>query len=141
MTTIMKSALLVLGLLALTSCKKETNAKEEGLYPTVVGAENKSSEEQSTDPAQMIAQGKVLFEGKGTCNSCHLADKKVIGPSIKEITKIYSDNKASIVTFLQGDGEPIVDPSQFPIMQANFAITKKMSEHELKAIEAYMQSF
>lgn len=135
MTTIMKSALLVLGLLALTSCKKETNAKEEGLYPTVVGAEN-----QSTDPVQMIAQGKVLFEGKGTCNSCHLADKKVIGPSIKEITKIYADNKASIVTFLQGDGEPIVDPSQFPIMQANFAITKKMSEHELKAIEAYMNS-
>ncbi len=135
MTTIMKSALLVLGLLALSSCKKETNAKEEGLYPTVVGAEN-----HSTDPAQMIAQGKVLFEGKGTCNSCHLADKKVIGPSIKEITKIYADNKASIVTFLQGDGEPIVDPSQFPIMQANFAITKKMSEHELKAIEAYMNS-
>ncbi len=135
MTTIMKSALLVLGLLALSSCKKETNAKEEGLYPTVVGAEN-----QSTDPAQMIAQGKVLFEGKGTCNSCHLTDKKVIGPSIKEITKIYADNKASIVTFLQGDGEPIVDPSQFPIMQANFAITKKMSEHELKAIEAYMNS-
>lgn len=135
MTIIMKSGLLVLGLLALNSCKKEIPAKDsDTLYPAVV-------ENESTDPIQMIAQGKALFEGKGTCNSCHLADKKVIGPSIKEITKIYKEHNASIVTFLQGDGEPIVDPSQFPIMQANFAITKKMTEHELKAIEAYMQSF
>ncbi len=134
MTIIMKSGLLLLGLLALTSCKKETPAKDsDTLYPAVV-------ENESTDPIKMIAQGKALFDGKGTCNSCHLAEKKVIGPSIKEITKIYKEHNASIVTFLQGDGEAIVDPSQFPIMQANFAITKKMSEHELKAIEAYMNS-
>ncbi|WP_430614322.1 c-type cytochrome [Flavobacterium sp. JP2137] len=138
MITTMKSALLLLGVLALTACKKEGSATEkDALYPTAVGA----NAAESTDPVKMIAQGKALFEGKGTCNSCHLADKKVIGPSIKEITKIYDEHQASIVTFLQGEGEAIVDPSQFPIMQANFSITKKMSEHELRAIEAYMRSF
>jgi cytochrome c len=94
----------------------------------------------STEDFQ-IAQGKTLFTGKGMCASCHLADQKVIGPSIQEIVGIYADKNASIVTFLKGKGEPIVDPSQYEIMKANFSVTKTMTEEELKAIEVYMYSF
>ena len=85
--------------------------------------------------------GKELFEGKGMCFTCHKEDTKIIGPSIKEIAKIYTDKKASISIFLQGEADPIVDPTQFEIMKANFAITKAMTEEELKALEEYMLSF
>jgi hypothetical protein len=37
-------------------------------------------------------------------------------------------------------GEPIVDPSQYEVMKTNFAITKAMSDEELKALEAYVYS-
>jgi len=43
--------------------------------------------------------GKELFEGKGTCATCHQAKAKVIGPSISEISEIYKVNKASIALF------------------------------------------
>lgn len=84
--------------------------------------------------------GKELFEGKGMCYTCHKEETKIIGPSIKEIAKTYTDKKASISIFLQGETDPIVDPTQFEIMKANFAITKIMSEEELKALEDYMLS-
>ncbi|MET0945223.1 MAG: cytochrome C552, partial [Flavobacterium sp.] len=53
---------------------------------------------------------------------------------------IYKDKNASIVTFLKGEGEPIVDPSQYEVMKTNFAVTKAMSDDELKALEAYVYS-
>lgn len=84
--------------------------------------------------------GKELFEGKGMCATCHKPDAKIVGPSIKEIAKIYTDKKASISIFLQGEADPIVDPTQYEIMKANFAITKTMTEEELKALEDYMLS-
>ena len=85
--------------------------------------------------------GKELFEGKGMCATCHKADAKIVGPSIKDIAKIYTEKKASISLFLQGEADPIVDPTQFEIMKANFAVTKTMTEEELKGLENYVLSF
>jgi cytochrome c len=45
-----------------------------------------------------------------------------------------------MISFLKGEGKPIVDPSQYELMKANFAITKAMTEEELKALEAYVYS-
>jgi cytochrome c len=45
-----------------------------------------------------------------------------------------------MVTFLKGEGEPIVDPSQYEVMKANFALTKTFSEEELQSLEQYMYS-
>ena len=101
---------------------------------------NTTSVEVSPENA-MLEKGKELFEGKGTCTACHKPAAKIIGPSIKEISKIYKDKNASIVMFLKGEGEPIVDPTQFEIMKTNFAITKNMTEEELQALEAYLMSF
>lgn len=89
----------------------------------------------------LLAEGKVIFEGKGTCIACHKPNEKVIGPSIAEISKIYKKQNASIVSFLKEEGKPIVDPSQYEVMKANFAITKTMTDEELKALEVYMHSF
>jgi cytochrome c551/c552 len=49
-------------------------------------------------------------------------------------------SKMQIWLFFKGEGEPIVDPSQYEVMKTNFAITKAMSDEELKALEAYVYS-
>ncbi|WP_177761310.1 c-type cytochrome [Flavobacterium sp. I3-2] len=124
---------LTLALLAisLVSCGSKEEKKEENLYPeTTLSAEEKT-----------IANGKELFESnKAACATCHLPDKKVIGPSIKEIAKIYKEQNASIFDFLRQKSEPIVDPSQYEVMKTNFAIIKTFSDEEIKSLEAYMMS-
>jgi cytochrome c len=85
--------------------------------------------------------GQELFEGKGNCIACHKPDQKIIGPSLQDIGKIYKEKKGSIVAFLKEESDPIIDPSQYDIMKTNFAITKSMSDEELKALETYIYSF
>ena len=120
----MKKLSLIITLFCLFSCKSK---------------EDKS--ETSVDETATKISGQELFEGEGNCIACHKPDQKIIGPSLQEIAKIYKDNKASIVLFLQEKSEPIIDPSQYEIMKTNFAITKSMSEEELKALEDYIFSF
>lgn len=86
-------------------------------------------------------QGKVIFEGKGTCTACHKPDVKIIGPSLAAISKIYKEQNASIVSFLKDDAKPLVDPTQYEVMKTNFTITKAMSDEELKVLEAYILSY
>lgn len=83
--------------------------------------------------------GKKLFASKG-CVACHKVEEKLVGPSIKEIAKVYADKKGNMVKFLKGNAEAIVDPSQFAVMQANLAITKAMGAEDLQALTAYMRS-
>ena len=117
--------------LILISCGKKTETDAMG--NPINQAENPINQ----TPEEL---GKELFEEKGTCASCHQAKAKIIGPSITTISKIYKDKKASIALFLKGEGEPLVDPSQYDIMKANFAITKSMTDEELDALETYMLS-
>jgi len=135
----MKKSVLVLGLvtLFLTSCgdkKKEEVKKEEA--PKVEAVE---VVEVAVDNIEL---GKKLFTDK-TCTTCHQADAKVIGPSIKDINKVYADQNANIVKFLKGDAPAIVDtdPGQVAIMKANLdGFVKDLSGDELAAIAAYMRS-
>lgn len=125
----MKKLILVVFLLSIISCKKE-ELKKDPLYPTTTDEVAQTSEEL----------GKEIFEGKGTCINCHKLDEKIIGPSIQEIAKIYKEKNGNMISFLKGEGEPIVDPTQYEVMKANFAITKTFSDEELKDLEAYIYS-
>jgi len=135
MKLLLKSLGVFLLAISLTNCyeKKETdkygNAVEENATLTT-----------ETKVDSLIEKGQELFEGKGTCTACHKPDTKVIGPSIKEIVKIYKEKGASIAAFINEEGEPIVDPSQYETMKTNFAITKAMTAEERKALEVYMMS-
>ncbi|PBI87482.1 Cytochrome c-552 precursor [Flavobacterium sp. ACN2] len=129
----MKKVLFLAAVLAFASCKKE-NAESTN---TVTESVSEGESAKAKTPEDL---GKQLFESSGNCFACHQPDQKVIGPSIKEIAKIYKDKNGNIVTFLKGNAEPIVDPSQFEVMKTNFAITQAMSDDELKAIEAYIYS-
>lgn len=129
-----KEVLFLSAVLALASCKKEVT---ENTYQNSTESYSKGESAKAKTPE---ALGKEIFEGKGNCTACHQVDQKIIGPSIQEIAKMYKDKNADIITFLKGNAEPIVDPSQFDVMKTNFPVTKAMSEEELKAIETYIYS-
>lgn len=131
----MKKAAIILVFLVFVSCGKNENEPF-----------GKPSEENLVNQTEIVVDptlklGEDLFNGIGMCKTCHLPDKKVIGPSITEIASIYKEKNGNIVEFLKGNAEPIVDPSQYEVMKTNFAITKTMTDEELKALETYIYSF
>lgn len=138
----MKKSIFVLALAALfvVSCgekKKEEVKKEvqEEVTPEV-------KKEKVKSPKDYLALGEKLFTEK-TCATCHQPDAKVIGPSIKDINKIYSEQKGNIVDFLKGKSEPIVDtdPGQVAIMKANIdGFVKDLTSEEIAALAVYMGS-
>ncbi|MFH6992921.1 c-type cytochrome [Flavobacterium sp. FlaQc-48] len=133
----MKKVLFLSAVLALASCKKETQEPFEKSTENTTESYSEGETAKATTPE---ALGKQIFEGQGNCVSCHQPDQKVIGPSLQEIAKTYKDKKGDIVTFLKGNADPIVDPSQFAVMKTNFPITQAMSDEELKALETYIYS-
>lgn len=133
----MKKLVLVLGLAVFifASCgeKKKEEVKKE------VETKVETVKEVAADNLEL---GKKLFTSK-TCATCHQPDTKIIGPSIKDINKIYAENNGNIISFLKGEAQPIVDtdPGQVAIMKANLdGFVKDLSEDELAALAAYMRS-
>lgn len=132
----MKKALLIAVAVIAFSCKQK-EAEPFGKETETPEATSEGVPAETQIPEKL---GETIFNGKGTCVSCHKVDEKLIGPSLKDIAKIYKDKNASMVSFLKGEGEAIVDPSQFALMQANLELTKTFSDEELKALEAYVYS-
>lgn len=127
----MKKSVLIAIAFLVFSCKKES-AEPFGT-PTTTEAKTETA-------ATSEALGKELFETKGACIACHKVDTKLIGPSLQDIAKTYKEKNGDLVAFLKEEAKPIIDPSQYDIMKANFAITKAMSEEELNGLEAYIYS-
>ena len=123
----MKKVVLLACLILVFSCKKET--QEAFGQPNLT--------EVSQTPEQL---GKSIFEGKGNCVACHKINEKLVGPSIQDIAKIYKAQNGDIVSLLKDDAKPIVDPTQYEVMKTNFALTKAMTDEELKGLEAYIYS-
>jgi cytochrome c len=123
--------MLFAGMLVTVSCKKDGSEESFGKPETT---------EATTEGQKPEELGKEIFNGKGACIACHKPDVKLVGPSLQDIAKIYKEKNGDMVTFLKGEGEPIVDPTQYAVMKANFAITKTFSDEELKALEAYVYS-
>ncbi len=136
----MKKILLVFAMFSLTivSCgetKKEDVKKE-------VESPKEEVKEVPAAGSDVIALGEKLFTDK-TCVSCHQMDAKIVGPSVKDIVKVYDDLDASLVDFLKGEKAAIVDtdPGQVAIMKANLdGFVKDLKEEELQALAAYMKS-
>lgn len=123
----MKKVAFLVCLFVLISCKKESEETFGQPNPTEV----------SQTPEEL---GKSIFEGKGNCAACHRIDEKLVGPSVQEIAKNYKEQNGDMVSFLKDDAKPIVDPSQYEVMKTNLALTKEMSDEELKGLEAYIYS-
>jgi len=102
-----------------------------------------TNEPNSLKPLQqkeLIAKGKSLFTTK-TCTACHKVDTKLVGPSLLTIAKTYASKKGNMLKFFKGENKAIVDPMMAALMDANVqSITKTMSETDLKALVAYIES-
>jgi cytochrome c len=120
--------MLLAGMLTIVSCKKDGSEESFGKPETTT---------EGQPPKDL---GAEIFAGKGACVACHKPDVKLVGPSLQDIAKIYKEKNGDIVTFLKGEGEPIVDPTQYAVMKPNFLVTKTFSDEELKALEAYIYS-
>ena len=117
------------------------NKKEDQDFGTKPATQDKSEVTKPDNSAFPLAEkGAALFAGKGTCVTCHKPDIKLVGPSLQDIAKIYKDKNASIATFLKGDEKPLVDPTQFEVMKANFALTKTFTDEERQSLEQYIFS-
>lgn len=123
----MKKSIFILIVLAFISCKKES---QESFGKSETTTETKTPEDL----------GAEIFVGKGNCFACHNPDVKLVGPSLKDIAKIYKEKNGDMVSFLKGVGKPIVDPSQYDLMKPNLELTKTFTDKELKALEAYVYS-
>lgn len=123
----MKKIILVVALVAIVSCKKESQ-------------ESFGKSETTTEVQNHEVLGKEIFEGKGACVACHKPDVKLVGPSLQDIAKIYKEKNGNMVSFLKGDSEPIVDPEHYELMKPNLVLTKTFSDEELQALEAYVNS-
>jgi cytochrome c len=132
---------LIVFALLLVSCGKEKKEEIKKEVETTVEKAEKVVKEAVTT-ADQATLGKQLFTDK-TCVSCHLVDKKLVGPSIKEIVKIYDEKKGNIVQFLKGNSPAIVDtdPGQVAIMKANLdGFVHDLSGDQLRALAAYMRA-
>ena len=87
----MKKSVLVLGLIALflTSCGEKKKEEVKAVQSEVETVEEKV-EDVAKSNDELVAMGEKLFTDK-TCTTCHQPDAKVIGPSIKDINKIYEE--------------------------------------------------
>jgi len=135
----MKKSLLVLGLV----CTVFISCGESKKEPVKKEVEKEVVKEPAQDkPADLVAEGKKLFAAK-TCTTCHQVDQKVIGPSVKDINKTYTEQNGDYLKFLKGEADAIVDtdPGQVAIMKANLdSFVKDLTDDELAAIIAYMKS-
>ena len=118
--------------LIVSSCNMDKKSKEV--------KENVVPERGELSKDSQIFLGNRLFSEK-TCITCHDVNRIKIGPSVKDIMKVYKEKNGDIVAFLKGEAKPIVDTteSQVTIMQANIdGFLKNISDEELQTIATYM---
>ena len=127
----MKKVIFLVSVLVLISCKKES---EESFVIAETPTETLT---QVQKPEEL---GAEIFAGKGACVACHKPDVKLVGPSLQDIAKIYKEKNGDMLSFFKGEGEPIVDPTQYALMKSNLQITMTFTDEELKALEAYVYS-
>jgi cytochrome c len=135
----MKKLLIIAIVFVAFSCKGK-DEESFGKDDNTKKSEAVVSEGMQAETKTPVELGESIYLGKGTCVACHKVDEKLIGPSLQEIAKIYKEKNGSIVAFLKGESEAIVDPAQFAAMEPNLALTKTFSDEELQALEAYLNS-
>ncbi|AKV00501.1 hypothetical protein AKJ09_07164 [Labilithrix luteola] len=76
-----------------------------------------------------VSEGQVLFTNN--CSGCHAVDRKLVGPPLTEIAKLYEARPEGIVTWARSPGKKRPDTPQMPA----FAI---VGDTKLRKIAEYM---
>jgi len=136
--TFMAAAMLIIMSLSCSSPKKESPKSTEPVQ-SAEPAPAATEAQPKQEAASTVTLGEKLYKDKG-CLVCHQMDSKLVGPAIKDIAAAYAGNKEGLVAFLKGDGKPIVDPSQYSVMQPQISITKDLPADQLNEIVDYILS-
>jgi len=138
-----KLSLLLVFALFLTSCGKEKKEVKTTADTTKTEVKTEVKEVKATISDKVkVNIGKELFTAKG-CIACHQVDKKVVGPALQDIAKMYADKKGNMFDFLKGKADAIVDtdPGQVAVMKTNITgVLKDMKDEEIKALADYIAS-
>ncbi len=92
-----------------------------------------------TSAAADNTAGKNIFEAKG-CVLCHKKDVDTIGPSIKTIGKSYTGKISGLITYLKGQGTPVVDPARAAVMNPQLIKIRTLSEEDMRALAEHFLS-
>jgi cytochrome c len=82
-----------------------------------------------TRAASGVSEGQVLFSTN--CSGCHAVDRKLVGPPLTEIARLYDAKPEGIVTWARAPGKKRPDSPQMPA----FAI---VGDAKLRKIADYM---
>lgn len=138
-------SLISLSIIFFTSCGGEETTKTDTDVATteeIVEVEEVTEEvvaEETTEEGGDIEAGKELYASSG-CVACHQLDVKTVGPSVKEVSTAYADNKDGLTAFLKGEAEPIIDPAQAAVMTPQLEVTKKLADADLQNMVEYILS-
>lgn len=84
-------------------------------------------------------RGKEIFEAKG-CVVCHKSDMDTIGPSLKTIARAYLGKEMDLVSYLRGQGAPIVEPARAPVMNPQLVKIRTLFDPDMQAVATYIIS-
>ncbi len=87
----------------------------------------------------MAEKGKGIFEAKG-CAVCHKADMDTIGPSLRTIATAYIGKESSLLSYLRGQGTPIVEPARAPVMDPQLVKIRTLFDEDMQALATYIVS-
>lgn len=85
------------------------------------------------------ADGKAIFDSNG-CSACHAPQTEVVGPALTKIAAAYSGKRPELISFLDGNTQPIVEPDKFSLMKPNLDKTKALTGEERAALADYILS-
>ncbi|WP_373071318.1 c-type cytochrome [Sulfurimonas sp.] len=83
--------------------------------------------------------GKGIFESKG-CALCHKQDIDTVGPSLQKIATAYLGKEASLLSYLRGQGAPIVEPARAPVMNPQLVKIRALFDEDMQALATYIIS-
>jgi len=110
----------------------------------LVSSFKNSSIQQNTENSPLVygtiyTDGKELTVQKG-CTLCHHPEKKIVGPSFKDISKAYNGDSKKLLDFLNGKSKPIVHPDEFQFMKPVLNQLKHISPEDKSEIVKYILS-
>ncbi|MFP5213813.1 MAG: c-type cytochrome [Acidobacteriota bacterium] len=86
------------------------------------------------------ADGKAVFDSL-RCGTCHKAEEKATGASLKDIVKTYGGDHQKLVQFLKGEGKPLIETEKPGMMKGQIVKTSALPDEDRAALADYVLGF
>ena len=83
------------------------------------------------------ATGAEIFQSNG-CTMCHQKNTESVGPSLQTISMYYATKENALVSYLQGRGNPIIDPSKASLMNQQLLKLRGLFDEEFRSLARYI---